>query len=137
MGGDGQTKCHLYTRGLVSAGVNTHNCQPTPNKNKMVCLDNPTPLLGIDMPQCTYFYSDIMVIAVEPLVITRVMELGAMRFVFLDDALPLDVCFMTTQDVVDKINQRRTTFGLPPTSRYLAEVEILTPLVTPFPTLLQ
>lgn len=103
----------------------------------MVYLDKPATLLGIDMPQCTYFYSDIQVVAVEPLVITRVLELGEVRFVFMDDALPLDVCFMTTQDVVDKINHARTTFGLLPTSRYLEEVEVLTPLVTPFPTLLQ
>jgi len=103
----------------------------------MIYLDEPSVLLGINMPQCTYFYSGFMVTAVEPLMITRVMELGENMFVFLDDALPLDVCFMTTQEVVNKINHERITFGLSPTYSYLEEVEALTPLVPLISTPLQ
>lgn len=95
----------------------------------MIYLDQPTQLLGVDGESATYWSSDYLVVAIDPTHCTRVLHLNDdQKFVFLDDALPLDVCFLTDSKIVAKINWGRVSAGLPETQWYLKHVILLTPL---------
>lgn len=95
----------------------------------MIFLDSPAPLLGVDGVTSTYWPTDCAIAAVDPLHCSRVLHLNdVQKFVFLDDALPLEVCFMADPSLVARINWLRMTAGLAPTHWHLKHIVILTPL---------
>ena len=95
----------------------------------MIYLDPSPELLGVDEVACTYWPTGHIITAVDPAHSSRVLHLNdEQKFVFLDDALPLELCFQTDAKIVAQINWARIMAGLPATKWSFKHINVLTPI---------